>query len=231
MPNERREHLMKFYSVLDGLERKIGGARRLAECNGRMDWPTSGIYFFREPGESLSETGSGPRIVGIGANGVYSGARRRLWDRLREHKGSETGGGNHRISHFRNIVGTALINRDGLDFPSWGKGKTVQRNNKVKMAEQPLECEVSKIIGDMPFLWLSVGDSSGPRSRGYLVRNSVALLSNHNRPPLDPPSTGWLGHHCEQEKVRRSGLWNTSHVDENYDPAFLGACPSNIQRA
>ena len=33
--NDRIQHLISFYSVLDGLEKNIGGARKLAECSGR----------------------------------------------------------------------------------------------------------------------------------------------------------------------------------------------------
>jgi hypothetical protein len=57
--------------------------------------------------------------------------------------------------------------------------------------------------------------------RGYIERNSIALLSKYNKPPLDPPAEAWLGRHCNRERVRQSGLWNSNHVDENYDPAFL----------
>jgi hypothetical protein len=32
----RREKLVRFYSILNGLEHKIGGVRRLADCLGRM---------------------------------------------------------------------------------------------------------------------------------------------------------------------------------------------------
>jgi hypothetical protein len=46
-------------------------------------------------------------------------------------------------------------------------------------------------------------------------------LSNFGKPPHDPPSTSWLGHHCNRERVRSSGQWNSNHVDETYDPAFL----------
>lgn len=135
MSDERREHLIRFYSVLDDLEQKIGGARTLAASTGRMGWPTKGIYFFREPGEFRTDTGSGPRTVRIGTHGVYSGARRRLWDRLREDKGRpDTGGGSHRNSIFRNMVGAALINRDGLDFPSWGKE---EQSRKIMMLKLP----------------------------------------------------------------------------------------------
>jgi hypothetical protein len=47
------------------------------------------------------------------------------------------------------------------------------------------------------------------------------LLSNYGKKPLDPASPGWLGRHCNRERVRGSGLWNSNHVDEPYDPAFL----------
>jgi hypothetical protein len=47
------------------------------------------------------------------------------------------------------------------------------------------------------------------------------LLSNDAKLPLDPPSPGWLGRQSNIARVRRSGLWNSNHVDENYDSAFL----------
>ncbi len=74
----------------------------------------------------------------------------------------------------------------------------------------------------MPFLWLGIEDEAGPDSlRGYVERNAISLLSNFGNSPLDPPSQGWLGHFCNRERVRISGLWNSNHVDEGYDPAFL----------
>jgi hypothetical protein len=57
--------------------------------------------------------------------------------------------------------------------------------------------------------------------RGYIERNAIALVSNFDKEPLDPPSAEWLGRYCNRERVRRSGLWNSNHVDEPYDPAFL----------
>ena len=74
----------------------------------------------------------------------------------------------------------------------------------------------------MSFLWVPVDDEPGPESaRGYVERNSIALLSNYNKPALDPPSAGWLGHHSDRDRVRKSGLWNQNHVEETYDPSFL----------
>ena len=70
MTDARREQLAKFYSVIDRLESAIGEERRLADCSGRMDWPRRGVYFFREDGESRSDTGSGPRIVRVGTRWI-----------------------------------------------------------------------------------------------------------------------------------------------------------------
>ena len=211
----------RFYSILDELDRAIGGERALAGCSGRMNWPKRGVYFFREPGENRTDTGNGPRIVRVGTHALKAGSGTTLWTRLSQHKGPpSTGAGNHRGSIFRLIVGTALIARHGYDYPTWGRGNTA--NGDVRTGERALECEVSQIIGKMPFLWLAVEDDAGPQSlRGYLERNSIALLSNYNKPALDPPSRDWLGHRCDRERVRKSGLWNSNHVDEPHDPAFL----------
>lgn len=221
MRNERCEDLVRSYSILDRQEKHIGGARTLGDCSGRMAWARRGVYFFREPGESRTDTGTGSRIVRVGTHALKTGARTKLWTRLSQHKGQAgTGGGNHRGSIFRLIVGAALIAREGRDFPSWGNRSAA--NPEVRNSERALEVEVSKFIRSMPFLWLSVDDEPGEDSRrGYIERNSIALLSNYNKPPLDPPSHAWLGHDCNRERVRRSGLWNFNHVDQSYDRSFL----------
>ncbi len=207
--------------MLDRLEKNIGGARTLADCTGRGSWPKRGVYFFREPGESRTDTGEGSRVVRVGTHALKTESGTKLWTRLSQHKGQlSTGGGNHRGSIFRLIVGAALISRDGYEFPTWGDGNTSR--SEVRDGELTLEREVSQVIGKMPFLWLSIEDEAGPESRrGFIERNSIALLSNYNKPRLDPPSAVWLGHHCNRERVRNSGLWNSIHVDEDYDPAFL----------
>jgi hypothetical protein len=74
----------------------------------------------------------------------------------------------------------------------------------------------------MPFVWISVDDPAGPDGvRGFIERNSIALLSNYQRPPLDPPSNGWLGSCCDRDRVRLSGLWNNNHADQEHEPDFL----------
>ncbi len=221
MSDDRIAHLRAFYSILADLEAKLGGARTLAQCSGRLPWPRRGVYFFREPGENRSDSGSGPRIVRVGTHALKAGGGTKLWGRLSQHRGQiRSGGGNHRGSIFRLIVGTALIARDSHQFPTWGDGNTATA--AIRAGETGLEGEVSKVIGAMPFLWLAVDDEPGEgTARGIIERNAIALLSNYGKPPLDPASPGWLGRHCNRERVRGSGLWNSNHVDEAYDPVFL----------
>lgn len=213
--------LKRFYSLLDELARNIQGPRVLSHCSGRMDWPVRGVYFFQESGQARTDTGTAPRTVRVGTHALKDGSRTRLWNRLSQHKGAtRSGGGNHRGSVFRLMVGTALMERDGHDFPTWGQGSSAPKH--IRVTEQSLEKLVSKTIGDMPVLWLAIEDTAGPGSlRGYIEHNAIALLSNYNKQAIDPPSGTWLGELCTREKVRKSGLWNQNHVDEDYDPAFL----------
>lgn len=221
MNADRLNAMRTFYELTDDLETRLGGARVLSDCSGRDEWPSRGVYFFRESDEKRSDTGSGLRVVRVGTHALKSGSSTKLWTRLSQHKGvARTGGGNHRGSIFRLIVGTALIHRDGLNFPTWGKGSFAPR--EIREREIELERAVSAEIGQMSFLWLRIEDKPGPESlRGYIERNSIALLSNSGREPLDPPTMGWFGHYCNRKLVRESGLWNSNHVTECYDPAFL----------
>ena len=68
--NRRVADVQRFYEILDALEETIGGKRRLAECDGRIDWPRRGVYFFFEPGEMRSASGRGPRVVRVGTHGL-----------------------------------------------------------------------------------------------------------------------------------------------------------------
>lgn len=216
--------LERFYSVLADLEDRVGGTRTLGDCHGRMGWPLRGVYFFFEQGEHRSQTGDGPRVVRVGTHALKDGSRTTLWNRLSQHRGqARHRGGNHRGSIFRSIVGRALIEHEGLTDAAvqmWGQGSSAPR--EVREGEQAHEQRVSAVIGAMPFLWVAVDDPPGPGSlRGLIERNSIALLSGFNRPPIDPSSASWLGRHCDRERVRLSGLWNSNHVDEQHDPAFL----------
>ncbi len=227
----RKIDLQRLYTLLDELKLNLGGYRRLDSASGRLSWPARGVYFFFESGEVRSDSGDGARIVRVGTHALTARSRTSLWNRLSQHKGvASTGGGNHRGSIFRLIVGTALMSRDSaLIVESWGQGSTAKQG--VRIAEQGLERMVSREIGQMPFLWLAVEDDPGPNSlMAVIERNSIALLSNYEKPSIDPPSSAWLGHECNRERVRRSGIWNQNHVNETYDASFLEALQQSVEQ-
>ena len=221
MENSRQSDLRDFYGLLANLTHEIGGAQTLANCSMRQSCPKRGVYFFMENGETRSDTGSGPRIVRVGTHGLRRNSRSTLRKRLSQHRGRvRTPGGNHRASIFRSIVGASISARDNINCASWGS-----RNKRARASrnlEVGLEAKVSDTIGAMPFVCLSIPDEAGPDSdRGYIERNAIALLSNYEKQVLDSPSEQWLGRYCNRDRVRGSGLWNSNHVNESYDPAFL----------
>lgn len=220
----RGADLDRFYDLLVDVRQAVDGMRYLRDCTGYMDWPERGVYFFFAPDESRGE--EQPRLTRIGTHAVSSGSGTTLWDRLRAHRGINSGtfadGGNHRGSVFRKRVGEAICERDGLDevYPEWGVGSSAERETRLK--ETGLERRVTEYIGGLPFLWLAVDDEPGPGSdRAYIERNALALVSNYRSEPLDMRRGDWLGAHSPVPEIRRSGLWNIDHVDESYDPEFL----------
>jgi hypothetical protein len=217
----RIDHLRRLYELLDRLEEKSGGKRLLAGCSSQTGWPQRGVYFFFENGEHRSDSGSGPRVVRVGTHALSPGSKTSLWNRLSQHRGSKaSGSGNHRGSIFRLIVGTALATQHGETIETWGKGDSAPA--AARDTERDHEKRVSEYLGAMPFLWVEVPDEPGKASlRGFIERNSIALLSNYLGNVADPASPTWLGHASDREKVRRSGLWNQNHVDEQYDSRFL----------
>ena len=233
MKSTRLYYIKWLYEILEDIENRVGGKRCLRECNGKMRWPRRGIYFFFEHGEERVHSGSGLRVVRVGTHALKPHSRSTLWERLRTHRGTRSGG-NHRASVFRRHIGEAILKREGLEgkFPTWGKGSSASA--EVRQKERQLEQEVSKYIGAMPFLWLEVDDPPGPNClRTYLERNIIALLSNYRYPEgqkIDPPSRCWLGNYSPNEKIRRSGLWNDRHVDEEWDPGALEKLEKLVKR-
>jgi hypothetical protein len=158
-----------------------------------------------EDGERRTDTGEGPRVVRVGTHGLKLDSKATLWARLPQYKGSAgSGGGNHRGVIFRLLIGSTLAGA-AAEGSRWGQGSTAA--GEIRRFEEPLEREVSRIIRGMPFLWLDVNDAAHPESdRGVVERNAIVWLSNFNKPPVDAPSTAWLGLKCNREKVRMSGL-------------------------
>ncbi len=238
----RTDDLIRLYRIFDTLEVSLGGKKFLAQLAPSGSWPRRGVYFFFEPGEVRSGSGHGPRLVRVGTHALGVGARSTLHQRLRQHAGKSSGsGGNHRGSIFRLLVGEALIARGNCaPCPSWGVkgdiGKAAEfmcvDKATLVAAEGPVEAAVSAYLGRFPFLWLLIEDEPGPYSlRGFIERNVIALASGLHEPVVDPSSPSWLGLSLGRDKVRRSGLWNQRHVDEDYTPGFLDVLEAAIKRA
>lgn len=230
----RREDLDRFYELMDRLEDRVDGMQRLQDCTGYMDWPERGVYFFFDADERRDETDQ-RRLTRVGTHAVSAGSGTSLWNRLRTHRGANRGtyegGGNHRGSVFRERVGEALIEREGLseEYPHWGDGSTAGRERRL--GELDHERSVSEYIRDLPFLWIKVNDEPGRDSdRATIERNTIALVSNFDRQPIDPRDEDWLGHSSPSPEIRRSGLWNVNHVEEDYDPCFLDRLEAAIEK-
>ena len=221
----RRSDLDRLYDLLDRLEANVGGKQLLKDCTGYMDWPKRGVYFFFAGDETRDSTNQ-LRLTRIGTHAVSTGSGTSLWNRLRTHRGANSGtyedGGNHRGSVFRKRVGEAMIERDSLHeaYPHWGDGSSADR--ELRLAELEPERRVSEYIRRLPFLWVKIDDEPSPESdRAYVERNVIALVSNYAKESIDNRDEGWLGKDSPRDEINQSGLWNINHVTEEYDPAFL----------
>jgi hypothetical protein len=82
----------------------------------------------------------------------------------------------------------------------------------------------------MPFLWIAVDDEPGPTSERHTIEaNVIALLSNANKPAIDPPSSRWLGRYADRQAIRDSGLWNVDFVNASYDPIGLDVLQRHVE--
>ncbi len=222
------DDLQRFYAALS---QSSGGLRRLATCHGRLEWPPRGVYFFFEDGEVRSD--GSPRVVRVGTHAVSANSQTTLWKRLSQHRGPESGVGNHRGSIFRLHVGGALLTRDAGSLPNvanWGSDAKPTAAVDL-LAEAAIERAVSAYIGRMPFVFVGADDAPSRTScRAVIERNSIGLLTAARRAGIEGPSEGWLGHSCPHPVVRASGLWNVNHVEARYDPTFLDLLESAVPR-
>ena len=109
-PPKPEKDIQRLYEIFANLEQATG-KRILRTCDGRMNWPHRGVYFFFEKGEKRRD-GVTARVVRVGTHALDPGGRGKLWNRLRLHRGPLSGGGDHRSSIFRKHVGGALLDRD-----------------------------------------------------------------------------------------------------------------------
>ncbi len=231
-PLSRTLDLQQFYCLLSDLARRTGEPMPLQNLleNGV---PERGIYFFFEPSEKRLDSGKGVRVVRVGTHALTDVSHSTLRQRLRQHRGTLSGNGNHRGSIFRLLVGQALLMRDGdLRCSTWGVGQT---NSKVppelRVIERDVEGKVSSYVAGMQVLLLPVLDApSRASARARIEAGSIALLSNHDRTPLDVASPQWLGRYSNRPLVRSSGLWNQRHVESEYKPGFLEEFDQLVRR-
>lgn len=213
----------KSHQLLDAMYKIMGRLvgsrlRRLREMVAEP-MPASGIYLFFDEQERRLKDIDRLRIVRVGTHGVASGSKASLRNRMRTHYGTASGDGNHRSSVFRLHTGRSLINA-GLvpSISSWG-ASAVDKDGLH--AERSIEQAVSSYLGNLYALLIAVpGQSDKGNDRAYLEQNLIALLSNCCR-PLDPPGSKWLGLSSAKKEIRKSGLWNVNHVEQQYDPSFL----------
>lgn len=220
----RSSDLDRFYQAVFARDIDERQGARLRDLPGASCLPSRGVYLFFEDGEFRAD-GVTPRVVRVGTHAVSSGSKTKLWDRLRAHRGSERGSGNHRGSIFRLHVGKALMARSRDCVSSWGKGSTVPesvRNSaSARTAEFKLEQLVSQTIGSMRVRWIEINDEPGADSaRAEFERNAIALLSSEEG-GLDNSSKIWLGRWSAEPGIRKSGLWNLNHVGGAYDRSFF----------
>lgn len=226
----RTEATDLFYSHMEGLAQRIGGFKHLTDPTLARHCPKAGLYFFFERGE-LRPNGR-PRVVRIGTHALTPSSKTTLWSRLRHHMGrtggSNPGGGNHRGSIFRRHVGSALLNQRG-DTDLLGSWMAPDPVPDYVHSERALEVEVSRVIREMPFLWLGVPTRrDGSSDRGLLERNLISLLSTLAG-AKEAASSTWLGRHAVARKVRESSLWNVNHVDDAYELGALAVLQSYVR--
>ncbi|HOJ04982.1 MAG TPA: hypothetical protein PK916_13370 [Bacteroidota bacterium] len=226
-----KKDLERFYTLIAALAESPGQGMLLSECSGLVRWPQRGVYFFMEPGEYRTREPQQQRIIRVGTHAVSTGSKTTLWQRLRAHRGSKDGRGNHRASIFHRHAGAAMIARDAVcdaRLSQWGHGGSASRDIRAMEAEH--EKSVSAYLGSMRVLWIEVADEPGVVSdRAFIERNAIALLSRQCN-PVDPPGKEWLGKFSPAVEIRSSGLWNGNHVCDRYAAALIERFAAFVDR-
>lgn len=205
-----------FHEQLAMLLTQEGQGLPLAGYSGRSALPRAGLYLFIDPNEPSVHPAVPGRVVRVGTHGVAAGSRSTLWQRLRAHKGTQAGSGNHRGSIFRLHIGAALQARDYQELPWWGRSSSRPVGLKADLValeeEKTHEQRVSAYLGKLHLAWLEVpGESGAGNQRARLERYLITLLSGMNggKPTIHPR---WLGLSSPRVAITGSGLWNLEHV-------------------
>jgi hypothetical protein len=218
--SDRLSYIRRFYDVMTVLQERLGGMKSFESDGVPIEKKAKGVYFFFDTHQPRSDSGDGPRVVRIGTHGVSAGAKSTIRQRLRQHMGStRSGGGGHRGSVFRHLVGLSLIERGAADPSIWSM-KSPSKAERLK--ELPLEREVSVYIRSLSYLWVSAEDQASSTSdRAVIESNAIALLSDFGKPAIDPATDEWLGCVCPKPDIPGSSLWNSRDVRATFDPRGL----------
>lgn len=221
----RLDDLETFYELMERLEEYTGGRRRLGSCDPKKDRSDGGVYFFFEKGERRSGSGKGKRVVRVGICDSYR-------DRIsRKHKGPAAD--MVRGSVFRKWVHSALfLKHRRTEFADWpniteeniaGMLEVLSPDRQLRLARA-----TSKHMWPMELLFVPIDEKNAQR---YIEKNTIKLLSEYRKDPIDPPSRRWLGRHTWSERIRCSGLWNSDHVSGGHDPGFLDRLEEYVDEA
>ena len=93
------------------------------------------------------------------------------------------------------MLGKAIIVRDKLDCPTWGKGSSASR--ETILSEEFLERAASEYIRQMRVILLDTPDEPGPDSaRAFIEQNAIGLLAGK-----EPASKNWLGFYTGNQAI------------------------------
>jgi hypothetical protein len=224
--------LDRLHTEIDAAADRLGPTCTLLDVASDRFLGARGVYFFLDPAEQRSS--GRPRIIRVGTHALKLGSSTTLRQRLSQHRGTvSSGGGNHRGSIFRLLVGQAMIAKGIVEpCPSWGvkthrsaAAKALSSTDSMLAAvEAPIERAVSSYLARLRVVCVPVLDDAGPGSlRGVIERGAIALLAEAARQGLLRADVDWLGNWSNRSAVRKSLLWNQNHVDEAWSDAFLEA--------
>lgn len=207
IPSKRRDDRFELTEMVYEL---LLALPRNASATALSSLPENGIYVFFERSETIELSGHVvDRIVRVGthrSDGRFRG-------RIRQHYGNRSSlRGNKNSSVFRKHVGGAIIRRDNPDDDRLHDWLTQDAPTDLDIEER-----VSRYFAEnFTFACFAMEDK---RERLAVESQLIALLAQR---PMGRPSPRWLGHYAQSEIIRRTGLWNTQHVD---------GTPVNVARA
>ena len=234
MNASRQRHLDEFYRLLDQLAAGEDGPRRLKDCTGRDGWPRRGVYFFLENGETRVDGTS--RVVRVGTHALSTTSKH-------HHVGPATPA--PRAGRWQE---PRRRQPPRIDLPQARRDRPHPARRSARwtpglVGQQPAPPPMGstvRISSSAPSAFTSAPCRSyGSRSPASPTAAATGAASNATASRCcrvstggpDKPSAGWLGHHATSTRVRQSGLWNSNHVDEAYDPAFLQLFENLVKHA